>query len=48
MLLIITGLTETFRGIGLNYSGEWSRLWPSAVTLVLMAGSAGLEVFTPE
>ncbi len=39
ILLIIAGLMETGWAIGLKYTEGWTRLWPSAGTLVLMAGS---------
>lgn len=39
ILIVVAGLMETGWALGLKYSEGFSRLWPSIVTIVLMAGS---------
>jgi quaternary ammonium compound-resistance protein SugE len=40
--LSIAGLLEVAWAVGLKYSHGFTRLWPSAFTLVTMAGSVGM------
>jgi quaternary ammonium compound-resistance protein SugE len=40
--LLIAGLLEVAWAVGLKYSHGFTRLWPSAFTLVTMAGSVGM------
>ena len=37
--LLIAGLLEVGWAIGLKFTVGWTRLWPSAITLVLMVAS---------
>jgi quaternary ammonium compound-resistance protein SugE len=39
IFLFIAGLMETGWAIGLKYTEGWTRFWPSAGTIILMAGS---------
>ncbi len=39
IILFIAGLMETGWAVGLKYTEGWTRLWPSAGTILLMAGS---------
>lgn len=40
--LVIAGLLEVAWAVGLKYTHGFTRLWPSAFTLVAMAGSVGM------
>ncbi|MGZ5198467.1 MAG: quaternary ammonium compound efflux SMR transporter SugE [Telluria sp.] len=40
--LLIAGLLEVAWAVGLKYTNGFTRLWPSAFTLVSMAGSVGM------
>ena len=42
IILITAGLFEIVWAIGLKYTEGFSRLWPSALTLIAMAASVGL------
>lgn len=42
VLLIIAGLLEVGWAIGLKYTEGFTRLWPSVLTLIAMAGSVVL------
>lgn len=42
IILITAGLFEIVWAIGLKYTEGFSRLWPSALTLIAMAVSVGL------
>ena len=39
LILFFAGLLETVWAVGLKYTEGFSRLWPSFITLVAMAGS---------
>ena len=39
MLLLVAGLLEVGWAIGLKYTDGFTRLWPSALTLLAMVGS---------
>ena len=39
VILFIAGLLETGWAVGLKYTDGWTKLLPSAVTLIFMAGS---------
>jgi quaternary ammonium compound-resistance protein SugE len=39
IILFIAGLMETGWAVGLKYTEGWTKLWPSAGTILLMAGS---------
>jgi quaternary ammonium compound-resistance protein SugE len=43
--LLFAGLAEVGWAIGLKYTEGWSRLWPSVVTVVLMAISVVLLAY---
>jgi len=38
-LVFVAGLFEIAWALGLKYTDGWTRLWPSVVTVVCMAGS---------
>lgn len=40
--LLLAGLLETVWAVGLKYTEGFTRLWPSTITLVAMAGSIWL------
>jgi quaternary ammonium compound-resistance protein SugE len=40
--LLIAGLLEVVWAVGLKYTNGFTRLWPSVLTLVSMAGSVGM------
>jgi quaternary ammonium compound-resistance protein SugE len=40
--LLIAGLLEVAWAVGLKYTNGFTRLWPSVLTLVSMAGSVGM------
>ena len=42
LLLVLAGVLEVVWAVGLKYTEGFSRLWPSVLTLVAMAGSFGL------
>ena len=42
-LLVVAGLLEVGWAIGLKYTAGFTRLWPSAFTLVAMLGSVVLH-----
>ena len=42
IVLFLAGLLETVWAVGLKYTDGFSRLWPSVITIVSMAGSVWL------
>ncbi|GGC79388.1 quaternary ammonium compound efflux SMR transporter SugE [Undibacterium terreum] len=42
LILLVAGVLEVTWAIGLKYTDNFSRLWPSVATLVAMAASVGL------